>query len=73
MRASVGTNGRVSAGAKRLAKERGIMVWAADELARLLGEHPCSLADVEAMNNRRLASMRDVPARINASIMNRQV
>jgi len=60
------TNGSLTSGCFRAAKERDISVIAGRDLLQRLAAQPCTAADVEEMQNRRLASMRDVQARIAA-------
>jgi hypothetical protein len=54
------TNGHYTAGARRAATERGIDLVAGSDLWRLLETTPCTPAGIEAMEGRRLASLRDV-------------
>jgi HJR/Mrr/RecB family endonuclease len=68
LRAVLVTNGAFTAKAQREAKIRGIDLIAADDLGRLLVEIPCTLAEVEMMEDRRLASMRDVQVAIESLV-----
>jgi hypothetical protein len=65
-RMSLVTNGRVTSAARRAAKERDIYVLAGADVLRKLAAQPCTALDVQAANDRRLASMRDVQTRISA-------
>lgn len=60
LRAILVTNGRFTARAQALATERGVDLIADNNLWRLLDARPCTPADIEAMESRRLASMRDL-------------
>jgi hypothetical protein len=53
-------NGRFTTGARRAAAERGIDLVTHNELCRLLEASLCTPADIEVMESRRLAFMRDV-------------
>lgn len=68
LRAVLVTNGAFTAKAQREAKIRSIDLIAADDLGRLLAEIPCTLAEVEMMEDRRLASMRDVQVAIESLV-----
>ena len=60
----VATNGKFTRQAKSLASERDIELVAALELGAMLKDTPCTPGEIEAMESRRLASMRDVQAAI---------
>ena len=64
LRSTLITNGKLTRQAKRTAMERDVTACGVEELLGLLAAHPCTAADVEAANARRLQSMRDVQARI---------
>lgn len=64
LRGTLVTNGKLTAHAKQVAQERDIRVYDGDQLLRLLTTHPCTVAEVEAVHGQRLASMRDVQAKI---------
>jgi hypothetical protein len=68
LRAVLVTNGAFTAKAQREAKIRSIDLIAADDLGRLLAEIPCTLAEVEMMEDRRLGSMRDVQVAIESLV-----
>jgi len=56
------TNGALSNSAKAFAAQRQVQFIESAELQALVGELRCSFGDVESMEHRRLASMRDVQA-----------
>jgi restriction endonuclease Mrr len=56
------TNGTLSSTAKAFAAQRQVQFIESAELQALVGESCCSFGSVEAMEHRRLASMRDVQA-----------
>lgn len=58
------TNGSFTARARAEVKGRDIRLVANTDLWQLLNETPCTPGDVEAMESRRLASMRDVQVAI---------
>ena len=65
LRAVLVTNGTFTATARQAAGARDIQ-WIADaDLWRLLDAPPCTPADIEFMETRRLASVRDVQAAID--------
>ena len=65
------TNGKLTKAAASQAKASGVLIVASKDLWDLLAKTPCSLAEVEMMESRRIKSMRAVRARIN-DIVNRQ-
>jgi hypothetical protein len=65
LRCTLVTNGKLSAQARRAARERDVEVCSGSELLKLLDSRRCTAADIEAANSRRLASMRDVQAKID--------
>jgi hypothetical protein len=60
------TNGKLTSAARKAARERDIHILAGADLMRKLEAQPCTAMDVQTANDRRLASMRDVQARISA-------
>lgn len=64
LRPVLATNGDLTRRARKEAKARDIQLIDGSQLLRLLAETPCTAAEVEAMEARRLASMRDVQAAI---------
>lgn len=64
LRPIVVTNGVFTAGARAAAQARDVELVGDPDLSRLLEETPCTPAEIEAMEDRRLASMRDVQAAI---------
>lgn len=56
------TNGTLTKAAASQAKARGVFIVTNKDLLNLLAETPCSLAEVEMMESRRLTSMREVQA-----------
>jgi hypothetical protein len=60
----VATNGSFTSQAKSLARERDIELVSADGLAAMLKQYACTPGEIEEMESRRLASMRDVQAAI---------
>ncbi|MBI4517857.1 MAG: hypothetical protein HY699_18780 [Deltaproteobacteria bacterium] len=67
MRPVLVTNGDLTRGARREARTRDIQVVDGADLWKLLDATPCTAAEVEATAARRLASMRDVQAAIDAA------
>jgi HJR/Mrr/RecB family endonuclease len=65
LRPVVVTNGVFTTGARAEARSRDVELVGSNDLCLLLEEMPCTPAEVEAMEERRLASMRDVQAAIN--------
>ncbi|HUY28223.1 MAG TPA: SNF2-related protein [Candidatus Binataceae bacterium] len=65
LRAVLSTNGTLTKRACQLANERGVLFVEGSGLKRTLLNTPCSAGEVEAMEQRRLASMPDVQAAIN--------
>jgi hypothetical protein len=63
------TNGIFTMQAKAHAKERDVELVGEPELGTLLKETPCTPAEIEAMEARRLASMRDVQAAIKSLVL----
>ena len=61
LRPVIVTNGEFTRQAQKAAAERGIELIAARQFWRLLVASPCTLTDVLAMEDRRLASMRELP------------
>ena len=62
LRAVLVTNGTFTVGARMAEGAQEIQLIADANLWRLLDATPCTLADIEIMESRRLASMRDVQA-----------
>lgn len=62
------TNGSFTARAKTEAKARDVQLVASTDLWRILDATPCTPAEIEAMEGRRLASMRDVRVAIERLI-----
>lgn len=62
--AIVATNGRFTRKARSLASERDIELVTVNELNVMLEQTPCTPGEIEAMESRRLASMRDIQAAI---------
>jgi hypothetical protein len=60
------TNGSFTSRAKREADQRDVQLVGDNELWRLLENTPCTPAEVEFMESRRLASMRDVQAALES-------
>jgi len=58
------TNGRFTTMAQDAARARDIYLLSANDLWRILDATPCTAADIEFMEGRRLASMRDVQVAI---------
>ena len=54
------TNGKLTKNASSLAANKGVQIVLGKDLWKLLDKMPCSLAEVEMMESRRLLSMRDV-------------
>lgn len=65
LRAVLSTNGTLTKRARQLANERGVELIEGSGLKGTLLDTPCSAGEVEAMEQRRLASMPDVQAAIN--------
>jgi HJR/Mrr/RecB family endonuclease len=65
LRAVLSTNGTLTKRARQLADQKGVQFGEGSELKRTLLNTPCSAGEVEAMEQRRLASMPDVQAVIN--------
>lgn len=63
------TNGRFTPKAKEEAQSRDVQLIEDTDLWRLLEETPCTPAEIEAMEDRRLATMRDVLAAIDALVL----
>jgi HJR/Mrr/RecB family endonuclease len=61
LRPVIVTNGEFTRQAQKAAAERGIELIAARQLWRLLVTSPCTLTDMLAMEDRRLASMHELP------------
>jgi hypothetical protein len=61
LRPVIVTNGEFTRRAQKAAAERGIELIAARRLWHLLAASPCTLTDVLVMEDRRLASMRELP------------
>jgi hypothetical protein len=68
LQCTVVTNGKLSTGFRRAARERDIEVYGGSELLRLLDSRRCTAVDIEAANSQRLASMRDVQAKIDSLV-----
>ncbi len=66
LRPVVVTNGVFTKGARAAAQARDVELVGDPELSRLLEQTPCTPAEIEAMEERRLASMRDVQAAIKS-------
>lgn len=64
LRPVVVTNGMFTSRARRLARDRDVELVAGCDFGKLLEETPCTPAEIEAMEERRLASMHDVQAAI---------
>jgi SNF2 family DNA or RNA helicase len=64
------TNGKVTKNTVSLAKNHGIQVIFGNDLWKLLEKTPCTLAEVEVMESRRMKSMRDVKGEIRRIILN---
>ncbi len=62
MRPVVVTNGQFTRQARRAARERGVELVGCNDLPALLEETPCTPAEAVEMEERRMASMRDVQA-----------
>lgn len=69
LRSIVVTNGVFTMQAKAHAKERDVELVGEPELGTLLKETPCTPAEIEAIESRRLASMRDVQAAIKSLVL----
>ncbi|HXX24461.1 MAG TPA: SNF2-related protein [Terriglobia bacterium] len=71
LRLTVATNGSFTRAAQRQARERDIDLITLQELCAMLQRTPCTLGEVEAMEARRLATMRDL--RVAIEQMGRQL
>ena len=58
------TNGSTTKAARQAAKERGVEILEGGDLLRKLLSRRCTSLDVQPMQERRMASMRDVQARV---------
>jgi len=68
LRPVVVTNGVFTKGARAAGQARDVELVGDPELSRLLEESQCTPAEIEAMEERRLASMRDVQAAIKSLV-----
>lgn len=62
------TNGSFTARARAEVRGRDVQLVANTDLWQLLNETPCTLGDIEAMEGRRLASLRDVQVAIECLV-----
>jgi hypothetical protein len=68
LRSIIVTNGSFTLKARREADQRDVELVGDAELWRLLESTPCTPAEVEMMEGRRLASMRDVQVAIKSLV-----
>ncbi len=66
IRAVLSTNGTITKQARRLANEAGVHLVAGGDIRQALLKTPCSPGEIEAMEQRRLGSMRDTQAAIDS-------
>jgi hypothetical protein len=59
------SNGTFTSTARKEALERDVELMGDIELWKLLNQTPCTRAELEVMENRRVESMRDVQAALN--------
>jgi superfamily II DNA or RNA helicase len=65
LKAALVTNGKLTKTAVTQAKTYDIQIISGNDLWKSLEDTPCSFAEVEMMENRRMANMRDVQSEIN--------
>jgi len=63
------TNGKLTRTAVSLAANKGVQIMFGKDLWKLLEKTPCSLAEVEMMESRRLLSMKDVKNAIDGLLV----
>ncbi len=66
IRAVLSTNGTITKQARRAANEAGVQLVASGDIGQALSKISCSLGEIEAMEQRRLGSMPDTQAAIDA-------